>query len=53
MMISPAKNKSFIKYDVEKYVGRRDLGEIQNFIKLKKKKTPPPKKDIEAFLQEG
>ena len=50
MMISPAKNKSFIKYDVEKYVGRRDLGEIQNFIKLKKKKTPPPKKDIEAFL---
>jgi hypothetical protein len=49
-MISSAKNKSFVKDDVEGCVGRSGLGEIQNLIKLKKQKTPQSKKDIEAFL---
>ncbi|MEJ2167509.1 MAG: hypothetical protein P8X90_18435 [Desulfobacterales bacterium] len=49
-MMSSAKNKSFIKYDVGKCAGRRELGEIQNLIKLKKQNTPPSKKGIEAFL---
>jgi hypothetical protein len=49
-MISRDKNKSLIKYDLEKLIGERDLGEIQNFIKLKKQKAPSSKKDIDAFL---
>jgi len=49
-MISRDKNKSMIKYDLEKLIGERDLGEIQNFVKLKRQAAPSSKKDIDAFL---
>jgi hypothetical protein len=50
MMISRDKNKFLMKYDLEKFIGERDLGEIQNFIKIKKQDAPSSKKDIDAFL---
>ena len=50
MMISRDKNKLLIKYDLEKLIGERDLGELQNFIKLKKQNAPSSKEDINAFL---
>jgi len=49
-MLSIAKKKFSTKYDVEKCAGLRELGEIQNLIKLKKQNTPPSKKSIAAFL---
>jgi hypothetical protein len=49
-MISRDKNKFLIKNDLEKLIGERDLGEIQNLVKLKKQKAPSSKKDIDAFL---
>jgi hypothetical protein len=49
-MISRDKSKSLIKYGLEKLVGERDLGEIQNFVKLKKQAAPSAKKDTDAFL---
>ena len=49
-MISRDKNKSLIKYDLEKLIGERDLGEVQNFIKLKKQDVASSKKDTDAFL---
>ena len=39
-----------MKSDLEKLIGERDLGEIQNFVKLKKQAAPSSKKDIDAFL---
>jgi hypothetical protein len=39
-----------MKYDLEKYISERDLGEIKNSIKLKKQKAPSSKKSIDAFL---
>ena len=49
-MISRDKNKTLMKSDLEKIIGERDLGEIQNFVKLKKQAAPSSKKDIDAFL---
>jgi hypothetical protein len=49
-MILRDKNKSLMKYDLEKYISERDLGEIKNSIKLKKQKAPSSKKSIDAFL---
>ena len=49
-MISRDKNKTLMKSDLEKLIGERDLGEIQNFVKLKKQAAPSSKKDIDAFL---
>jgi hypothetical protein len=49
-MISRDKNKTLMKSDLEKIIGERDLGEIQNFVKLKKQAALSSKKDIDAFL---
>ena len=49
-MISRDKNKTLMKSDLEKLIGERDLGKIQNFVKLKKQSAPSSKKDIDAFL---
>jgi hypothetical protein len=49
-MISRDKNKSLIKYGLENLIGERDLGEVQNFIKLKKQDVASSKKDTDAFL---
>lgn len=49
-MIGRDKSKALIRYDLDKLIGERDLGEIQKFIKLKKQDAASPKKGTEAFL---
>lgn len=49
-MIGRDKSKALIKYDLDQLIGERDLGKIQNYIKLKKQDAASPKKDSEAFL---
>jgi len=49
-MIGREKNKSLIKYDLEKFIGERDLGEVKNFIKLKKLNKASSKNNTDAFL---
>jgi hypothetical protein len=50
-MISRDKNKTLMKSDLEKLIGERDLGKIQNFVKLKNQAAPSSKKDIDAYFK--
>jgi len=49
-MISRDKNKFLIKYDLEKFIDEKDLGEVQKIIKLKKQDAVSSKNNIDAFL---
>jgi len=49
-MISRDKNKFLIKYDLEKFIDEKDLGEVQNIIKLKRQGTVSSKNNTVAFL---